>query len=35
LLVAIAPKQDAYSTLPNFDVNVYFKVFRKTFKRTG
>jgi hypothetical protein len=34
LLVAVAPKQDAYNTLPSFDVKVYFKVFRETFKTT-
>ena len=25
LLVAVAPKQEAYNTLPSLDVNVYFK----------
>jgi len=33
--VAVAPKQDAYNTLPSFDVNVFlnlFKSFFQTFK---
>jgi len=31
--VAVAPKQEAYNTLSSFDVNVYFKVFKKHFKK--
>ena len=32
MLVAVAPKQDAYHTLPSIDVNVFFNLISNLFE---